>query len=141
MFTSRRAFLRPSILTREYLYGQVRPLIAAKVQEYLPYSNHPKRFAVSALRNPIREFENPCFTPFPSSSRSSYPKRNMATSSKIKLSISDHPAFYLPNMNQESADMTSELLTENHNMHHIFFNREGFHVWTFFGDSTATPKA
>jgi hypothetical protein len=57
----------------------------------------------------------------------------MATSSNVKLSISEHPAFYLPSMNQEGADMTSELLTENHRIHHIFFNREGFHVCSSFG--------
>ena len=65
----------------------------------------------------------------------------MATSSKVKLSISEHPAFYLPSMNQEGADMTSELLTENHHLHHIFFNRQGFHVCSSLAPLTATRKA
>lgn len=138
MFTLGRTFLLPLILTREYIYvftGRTGPFIAAKVQPYLPFKNHPNRTTASAFRTQIRLI--PHFTPFPSSNRPSPSRRTMATSSKVKLSTSEHPAFYLPNMNQEGADMTSELLTENHNIHHIFFNQEGFHVCS----SLATLKA
>ncbi|KAF2021128.1 hypothetical protein BU24DRAFT_457136 [Aaosphaeria arxii CBS 175.79] len=53
----------------------------------------------------------------------------MATSSKIQL---PPPAqldaqVFLPGITQESADKTSELLQENHEKHHIFFNQSGFH--------------
>jgi len=52
----------------------------------------------------------------------------MATSSKVKLSIAEHPlAFFLPGITVESANKASELLQENHEKHHIFFNKSGFH--------------
>src|SRR3954470_23974897 len=54
--------------------------------------------------------------------------RTMATSSKVKLSIAEHPlAFFLPGITVESANKASELLQENHEKHHIFFNKSGFH--------------
>ena len=52
----------------------------------------------------------------------------MASSSKIHLSPSQQPVFYLPGISSETADLTSELLQENHEKHHIFFNYAGFHV-------------
>lgn len=51
----------------------------------------------------------------------------MATSSKIYLSPALQPVFYLPGISPETADMTSKLLQENHEKHHIFFNNAGFH--------------
>ncbi|KAF2649155.1 hypothetical protein K491DRAFT_698346 [Lophiostoma macrostomum CBS 122681] len=51
----------------------------------------------------------------------------MATSSKIHLSASQRPEYYVAGLSQESADAASELLQENHEKHHIFFNRDGFH--------------
>jgi len=52
----------------------------------------------------------------------------MATPSKVKLSITEHPAaFFLPGLTVESANKASELLQENHEKHHIFFNKSGFH--------------
>ena len=54
--------------------------------------------------------------------------RTMATSSKVKLSVSQHPEFFVPGITSESADTASELLQENHDQHHIFFNKSGFHV-------------
>ncbi|KAF2177950.1 hypothetical protein K469DRAFT_732126 [Zopfia rhizophila CBS 207.26] len=51
----------------------------------------------------------------------------MATSSKVHLSPSQQPVFYVPGIGSETADMTSELLQENHEKHHIFFNYAGFH--------------
>jgi hypothetical protein len=52
----------------------------------------------------------------------------MATPSKIVLSTSDKPEFWIKALNAESAAKASELLQENHEQHHIFFNDEGFHV-------------
>ncbi|KAK3046290.1 hypothetical protein LTS18_013403 [Coniosporium uncinatum] len=51
----------------------------------------------------------------------------MATPSNVKLSTTQKPAFYLPNRTQDAADRASELLQENHEKHHIFFNKDGFH--------------
>ncbi|KAF2106589.1 hypothetical protein BDV96DRAFT_507582 [Lophiotrema nucula] len=51
----------------------------------------------------------------------------MATASKVHLSPSQQPVFYLPGISSETADKASELLNENHEKHHIFFNQSGFH--------------
>lgn len=53
----------------------------------------------------------------------------MAAPSKVRLSIQEHPApaFEVDGLSQNSADKTSELLQENHELHHIFFNQSGFH--------------
>lgn len=56
------------------------------------------------------------------------PVLKMATASKIKLDPSFRPAFAVKDLKQEAADKASELLQENHEKHHIFFNQEGFHV-------------
>jgi regulator of replication initiation timing len=52
----------------------------------------------------------------------------MATSSEIHLDATQHPQFYLPAMSQEAANKASQLLQDNHEKHHIFFNKAGFHV-------------
>lgn len=52
----------------------------------------------------------------------------MATSSRIKLSATERPVFAVQNLGQSVADKTSELLQENHEKHHIFFNDKRFHV-------------
>ncbi|CAI6298918.1 unnamed protein product [Periconia digitata] len=62
------------------------------------------------------------FTRFPK-----YSARNMATASTIKLEAAQKPAFYVPDISEESAKVASQLLQENHEKHHIFFNQEGFH--------------
>jgi hypothetical protein len=51
-----------------------------------------------------------------------------ATASKVHLDTQHRPVFAVPNLSEQSASKTSELLQENHDKHHIFFNREGFHV-------------
>jgi Questin oxidase-like len=51
----------------------------------------------------------------------------MATPSKIQLSPSEKPEFWTKAMNDKSAAKTSSLLQENHEIHHVFFNDEGFH--------------
>lgn len=55
-------------------------------------------------------------------------RRNMATSSKIHLTGNEDVAFALKGLSSQSADTASELLQENHEKHHIFFNQSGFHV-------------
>ena len=52
----------------------------------------------------------------------------MATSSTVKLVTSEPPSFYKSPLSQEFANKTSQLLQENHEKHHIFFNDDGFHV-------------
>ena len=52
----------------------------------------------------------------------------MATPTTIKLSIANKPGFHSPKMSEVSAERASELLQENHEKHHIFFNEQHFHV-------------
>lgn len=51
----------------------------------------------------------------------------MATASRIHLSIKDVGVFHVKDITEESATKGSEVLQENHEKHHIFFNQEGFH--------------
>lgn len=51
----------------------------------------------------------------------------MATASKVQLSLGEWPEFYINDIKQESAIKASNLLQENHENHHIFFNQSGFH--------------
>jgi hypothetical protein len=51
----------------------------------------------------------------------------MASSNVIQLSSAHKPVFYSPKMNDSSAQKASELLQENHQTHHIFFNKQRFH--------------
>ncbi|KAF2448756.1 hypothetical protein P171DRAFT_428775 [Karstenula rhodostoma CBS 690.94] len=53
--------------------------------------------------------------------------RGMATASTVKLDVGVQPEFFVKGITDESARVTSELLQENHDKHHIFFNRSGFH--------------
>ena len=52
----------------------------------------------------------------------------MATASTVKLDAGLQPEFYVKGLGEESARVASELLQENHEKHHIFFNQGGFHV-------------
>lgn len=52
-------------------------------------------------------------------------KRTMATASKVQLLRDQQPQFYREGILQESATTATELLQENHDKHHIFFNRSG----------------
>jgi UDP-N-acetyl-D-mannosaminuronic acid transferase (WecB/TagA/CpsF family) len=56
----------------------------------------------------------------------------MATASKVHLEASQKPEFYVEGLTEESAKKASELLQENHDKHHIFFNQSGFHVGFLF---------
>ncbi|KAL8772761.1 MAG: hypothetical protein Q9209_002106 [Squamulea sp. 1 TL-2023] len=51
----------------------------------------------------------------------------MASASKIQLSLDHCGEFHAPNISKESAVTGSEVLQENHEEHHIFFNESGFH--------------
>ncbi|KAJ4377491.1 hypothetical protein N0V83_000316 [Neocucurbitaria cava] len=51
----------------------------------------------------------------------------MASGSKVHLEASQQPQFYVKGLTAESAEKTSKLLQVNHEKHHIFFNRSGFH--------------
>ncbi|KAL2062642.1 hypothetical protein VTL71DRAFT_5714 [Oculimacula yallundae] len=51
----------------------------------------------------------------------------MASSSKIQLTAEDTGIFKFKAQDSETAAKVSELLQENHEKHHIFFNDEGFH--------------
>lgn len=50
-----------------------------------------------------------------------------ASASQVKLSLDHCGVFHLPGVTKESADKASELLQENHEKHHVFFNQNGFH--------------
>lgn len=49
------------------------------------------------------------------------------SASQIKLSLDNPGVFHLPSVNGEAAAKASEVLQENHDSHHIFFNQSGFH--------------
>ena len=57
----------------------------------------------------------------------SFHRSRMATASKIQLSLDTCGVFHVPGITQESAAKASEVLQENHEKHHIFFNQAGFH--------------
>ena len=57
--------------------------------------------------------------------------RGMATATTIKLDVGLQPEYYVKGLGEESARVASELLQENHEKHHIFFNQGGFHVSLF----------
>lgn len=54
--------------------------------------------------------------------------KTMATASKIQLEASQQPIFFVKGIEEDSAITASQLLQENHEKHHIFFNKSGFHV-------------
>ncbi|KAF2685090.1 hypothetical protein K458DRAFT_403332 [Lentithecium fluviatile CBS 122367] len=51
----------------------------------------------------------------------------MATATNIHLEASQKPTFSIEGIGEESAKTASELLQENHEKHHIFFNQSGYH--------------
>jgi hypothetical protein len=52
----------------------------------------------------------------------------MATSSHIELSPQFRPENGVAKLTDDAAKKASELLQENHEKFHIFFNTDGFHV-------------
>ena len=55
----------------------------------------------------------------------------MATALNIKLSLGECGEYHVPGITVESAIKASEILQENHEIHHIFFNDRGFHSMSF----------
>ncbi|GIZ49398.1 hypothetical protein CKM354_001242800 [Cercospora kikuchii] len=51
----------------------------------------------------------------------------MATANTVQLQSTTQPQFSLEHIQQASTKKASELLQENHEKHHIFFNTDGFH--------------
>lgn len=51
----------------------------------------------------------------------------MASGSRVHLEATQEPQYYTKDLTVESAKTTSELLQVNHEKHHIFFNKSGFH--------------
>jgi hypothetical protein len=57
--------------------------------------------------------------------------RNMAaTAEEVRLTAATGGVCNLPGITPASAQAVSERLTENHRTHHIFFDREGRHVFS-----------
>jgi hypothetical protein len=59
-------------------------------------------------------------------------KRTMATANTIKLEPGQKAVFRREGITGEMVVKASELLQENHERHHVFFNRSGFHVRIFY---------
>ena len=55
-------------------------------------------------------------------------KTTTTMSSEVHLSPWQKPVFYVPGITSETADTANELLQENHDRYHIYFNSAGFHV-------------
>lgn len=53
--------------------------------------------------------------------------RKMATASHVQLSTQDTGVFRRPVIDAESAKKASQVLQENHDKYHIFFNSDGLH--------------
>ncbi|KAF4630723.1 hypothetical protein G7Y89_g7417 [Cudoniella acicularis] len=51
----------------------------------------------------------------------------MATPSKVHLTVNDTGIVKFTTQNEDTAVKTSKLLQENHDKHHIFYTRDGFH--------------
>ena len=51
----------------------------------------------------------------------------MATSSRVVLTPAITGEFSVKGLSEASAAKASEVLQENHEKHHIFFNKDGFH--------------
>lgn len=51
----------------------------------------------------------------------------MATASHVELTPSTAGVYHAPDISSQSARVASDLLQENHDSYHIFFNQSGFH--------------
>ena len=54
-------------------------------------------------------------------------RRTMATASHVELTPSTAGVYHAPDISSQSAKVASDLLQENHDSYHIFFNQSGFH--------------
>ena len=53
--------------------------------------------------------------------------RTMATAATVNVTPPANGGFSVSALTKESASKASELLQENHEKHHVFFNKDGFH--------------
>jgi hypothetical protein len=53
--------------------------------------------------------------------------RTMASGSRIHLNAPQKPQYFVKGLQAKSVEKTTELLQVNHEKHHIFFNKSGFH--------------
>jgi hypothetical protein len=53
--------------------------------------------------------------------------RTMASGSRVHLDASQKSQYFVKDLKAESAKKTTDLLQVNHEKHHIFFNKSGFH--------------
>jgi hypothetical protein len=51
----------------------------------------------------------------------------MATASHIELSLANAGVYHVPGLTSESAKKANDLLQQNHDKNHMFFNEDGFH--------------
>lgn len=51
----------------------------------------------------------------------------MATASHVELTPSTAGVYHVPDISSQSAKVASDLLQQNHDFHHIYFNQSGFH--------------
>jgi hypothetical protein len=53
--------------------------------------------------------------------------RTMATASHVQLDVDAAGVYHASNITADSAKVGSELLQDNHDKHHMYFNKSGFH--------------
>lgn len=53
--------------------------------------------------------------------------RTMTSGSRVHLEISQKPQYFVKGLQANSAKKTTDLLQANHENHHTFFNKSGFH--------------
>lgn len=53
--------------------------------------------------------------------------RTMATAAHIELSLATAGVYHVPDITTEASEICSQLLQENHDRYHIFFNLSRFH--------------
>ena len=51
----------------------------------------------------------------------------MATASHVELDPATAGVYHAPDISSQSAQMGSQLLQENHDQYHMYFNKSGFH--------------
>ena len=75
----------------------------------------------------LHPLTQPHYTPYLGYTSSRNGIRNMASASHVQLEASQKPQYCTKGLTAESAKTASELLQVNHEKHHIFFNKSGFH--------------
>lgn len=99
-----------------------RSILPYRVQPMLP---GPIRLSIKAIiRYPTTQLK-PSTTATRSFTANFH--RAMATATNVQLSLEDCGEFHLPDITADSAAKGSEILQENHDSYHIFFNKAGYH--------------